>query len=194
MSGPITGRPSSTSTQRHITTAFMKNQALPKLDLTASLTLLGLDTSYGGSAGRFAQGDSLAYSAGAIFAYPLGNRTGRANVESAKLQAARSLVDLQRLEQQIVVDVDNAAGQVTTDRARIQSTAEARRLAKESLDAGEQRLRAGTGTTYEVLGLQSKLADAESAALRAQADHNKAIAEFFRRTGVTMQRHYVEVR
>ena len=26
------------------------------------------------------------------------------------------------------------------------------------------------------------------------ADHNKAVAEYFRRTGVTLQRHYVEVR
>ena len=90
--------------------------------------------SFAGSAGRFAQGDSLAYSAGAIFSYPLGNRTGRANVEAARLQAARSLVDLQRLEQQIVVEVDNAAGQVITDRARIHATAEATRLAKESLE------------------------------------------------------------
>jgi outer membrane protein TolC len=180
--------------QRHITVAFQRNQALPKVDLHASLGFLGLDSDYFNSVSRIGSGDSVSYDAGIVFSFPLGNRTAKGNLNAARLEAAKSIVNLQKLEQQIVVDVDDAAGQVVTDRARIVANTEATRLARESLDAGEQRLRAGTGTTFEVLQLQKALIDAESEELRSIADHNKAVAEFFRKTGTALQKHYVDLR
>ena len=104
---------------------------------------------------------------------------------------AKALVALQQLEQQIVVDVDNASGQVITSRERITSTREARRLARETLDAGEARLRAGGSTTFEVLELQKKLTESEAAVLRAEADYNKAIGEYYRQTGTALRVHNV---
>lgn len=180
--------------QRHITVAFQRNQALPKVDLHASLGFLGLDSDYFSSINRIGNGDSISYDAGIVFSFPLGNHAARGNLNAARLQAAQSLVNLKKLEQQIVVDVDDAAGQVVTDRARIVANVEATRLARESLDASEQRLKAGTGTTFEVLQLQKSLIEAESEELRSIADHNKAVAEFFRKTGTALQRHYVELR
>ena len=100
---------------------------------------------------------------------------------------------IEQLEQQIIVDVDNASGQIVTSRERITSTRDARRLARESLDAGEERLRAGTGTTFVVLELQKKLAEAEAAELRAVADYNKAVSEYQRQTGTTLRDHHVVV-
>ena len=91
----------------------------------------------------------------------------------------------------MVVDVDNASGQVITSRQRIVSTSEASRLAEESLDAGQERLRAGTGTTFEVLELQKRLIEAEAAELRARADYNKAVSEYERQTGTALRKHGV---
>jgi outer membrane protein TolC len=179
---------------KRVTVAFAKNQALPRVDLNASLGLLGFDSDFINSIGRVGRSDSLAWSAGATFSIPLGNHAAKGALNAARLDVARSLIDLKRLEQQIVVDVDIAAGQVVSDRARIESTSEASRLAQESLDAGEQRLKAGTGTTFEVLELQKKLAEAQSAEIRARADHNKAIAEFNRKTGRTLRQYSVELK
>lgn len=179
--------------QRHIILAFVKNQALPQLDLTGSLNLIGFDGDFAGSVSRLSSSDQTTWTAGAIFSIPLGNRAARSNVDAAKLDAARALIQLQRLEQQIVLDVDNSAGQIVSNRARITSTSEAHRLAIESLSAGEQRLRAGTGTTFEVLELQNKLTSAEYAELRARSDYNKAVAEFYRQTGTVLQAHGVSV-
>jgi outer membrane protein TolC len=179
--------------RRNINLAFQKNQALPRLDLVASLNLLGFDNDAGTSLDRLTHGDRTSWSAGAIFSVPIPNRTGRGAVNAAKLSAAQMLVDLQRLEQQIVVDVDNASGQIVTARELIVSTAEANKLAKESLNAGEERLRAGTGTTFEVLELQKKLAEAEVAQLRARADYNEAVSTYYRLTGVTTRVYGITV-
>ncbi len=177
--------------RRNITLAFTKNAALPRFDLSASLHYLGIENDFGSSVNRINDRDQTVWSVGAIFSVPIPNREGRGSVAAAKLSAAQSLVSLQQLEQQVVVDVDNASGAVTTARQRIESTAEASALAKESLDAGEERLRAGTGTTFEVLELQRKLAEAEAAELRARSDYNKAVSEYHRQIGTTLREHRV---
>ncbi|MEQ1860489.1 MAG: TolC family protein [Chthoniobacteraceae bacterium] len=177
--------------RRHITLAFTKNAALPRFDLSTSLHLLGIDNDLGTSLSRVPKRDESAWTVGAIFSVPIPNREGRASVAGAKLAAAQALVSLQQLEQEIVVRVDNANGSVVTARQRIASTQEARALAKESLDAGEERLRAGTGTTFEVLELQKKLAEAESAELRAHTDFNKAVSGYHRQTGTSLREHHV---
>jgi outer membrane protein TolC len=179
--------------RRNIQLAFTKNQALPRFDLTGSLNLLGLDNDVGSAFVRAGRRDETQWSAGAIFSVPIPNREGRGSVLAARLSAAQALVNLDRLEQQIVVDVDNASGQILTGKERIASTSEARKLAQESLDAGEERLRAGTGTTFEVLELQKKLAEAEAAELRARADYNKAIGEYQRQTGTTLRVYNVVI-
>lgn len=178
---------------RHITVVVQKNQALPRLDLQGSLSLLGFDNDFGTSVDRVPRRDQTAWTVGAIFSVPIPNRAGRGAVVAAQLSAAQGLVNLQKIEQQIVVDVDNASGQVVTARQRIASTREASKLARESLDAGEERLKAGTGTTFEVLELQKKLAQAESAELRAQTDYNKAVSEYHRQTGTALRLHGVVV-
>lgn len=179
--------------QRHIRVAVQKNQLLPRIDLTGSLELLGLENSFGASASRIAKRDRTAWTAGVVFSIPLGNREARGALNQANLEAAKALVGIEQLEQQIIVDVDNASGQIVTSRQRITSTREARRLARESLDAGEERLRAGTGTTFVVLELQKKLSESEAAELRAVSDYNKAVSEYYRQTGTTLRIHNVVV-
>ena len=161
--------------RRHITLAFTKDSALPRLDLEASLNLLGFDNDAGTSLNRVPRRDQTNWSVGAIFSVPIPNREGRGSVLAAKLSSAQSLVSLQRLEQQIVVDVDNANGAVITARERIESNEQARKLAEESLSAGEERLRVGRGTTFEVLELQKNLAEAQTAEIRARADYNLSL-------------------
>ena len=179
--------------QQHIHVAVQKNQLLPRIDLTGSLELLGLNNDFGSSFSHIGNRDQTAWTAGVIFSIPLGNRDARGAFNQAKLAAAKALVSLQELEQQIIVDVDNASGQIVTSHQRIVSNREASRLARESLDAGEQRLRAGTGTTFEVLDLQRTLAEAEGAELRAVSDYNKAMSEYLRQTGTTLRVHHVIV-
>jgi outer membrane protein len=179
--------------KREITLAFSRDQALPRFDLSASLHLLGLENDFGSSLDRTTRGDRTAWSAGAIFSVPIPNRDGRGGVAAAKLSSAQALVELQRLEQQIIVEVDNASGRIITARERIASTSEARILARESLEAGEERLRAGAGTTFEVLELQKKLVEAEFAELRARTDYNQAVARYQRQTGMTLRENGIKV-
>ena len=178
---------------QRINLVVQKNQTLPRLDLVASLALNGIDNDFGTSASRIADRDQTRWSGGATFSVPIGNRTARSGLNAAQIQIARSLVDLQRLEQDIVVRIDNAVGQINTQRQRIAANTEASKLAKESLNAGETRLTAGLGTTFEVLELQRKLAEAENRELSARSDYNKAVANYHLQVGSTLRLYGVKV-
>jgi hypothetical protein len=74
----------------------------------------------------------LAWSVGGIFSVPIPNNTGQGDLEAAKLEAARQIVELKRLEQSILVEADNAAGQVETASKRIDAATQYARTARYS--------------------------------------------------------------
>lgn len=177
--------------KRQINVVFTRNQALPRLDLVASFGVNGIDSDLANSLIRtYGDGqNNLAWNAGAVVSIPIPNRDARGQLQVSKLEVARALIDLKRLEQTIIVQADNAAGQIDTTRKRIEATRVAREFAKETLDAAQARLASGTSTTFEVLQFQRDLATAEVSALRARTDHIKAIAEYARQIGSTLSRN-----
>ncbi|MEI6350701.1 MAG: TolC family protein [Verrucomicrobiota bacterium] len=181
---------------RHITVITARNQTLPRLDLVGSLNLLGVTGNNAGSSYDFfgdSSSDPNNWAAGVVLRIPIGNRTARGGLTEAKLLNAQALVGLHGLEQRIIVEVANAASGITTSRKRIDSTLEALRLAKESLQAGQTRNLEGAATPFEVLELQKKLMEAEAAEIRAESDYRKAISEYHRRTGVTLERNSITI-
>lgn len=181
--------------KRKINVVFERNQALPRLDIVSSFGLNGIDTDFGESVSRVLGQDNqnLAWDIGAIFSVPIPNREGTANREIASLETARSIIGLKRLEQQIIVEADNSAGQIETTAKRIEASRLARLFAAETLAAAQKRLASGTATTFEVLQFQRDLTTAEADELRSIADHIIAIAEYARDTGTTLERNSVIV-
>lgn len=174
--------------RRNISLVFTRNQVLPRLDLTGSLGVNGIDTSLGDSFERVGSTDdnNLAWAAGAIFSLPIPNRTARGELEVNKLEISQALVALKQLEQRILIEAENSAGQIETARKRIDASRAARIFAQKTLEAAQMRLASGTTTTFEVLQFQRDFAQAQINEVRAVTDHNRAIAEYARRTGTTL--------
>lgn len=168
---------------------YQRNQLWPQIDLEGSYGYNGVGGSFGAWADDVGSGDSPEWSVGVVVTVPLGNRQARADYHTARLEQERLLLELKRLEQTIVVEVDNAVGQVATNLKRLDATAAARRLAEESLRAEEERLRAGTSTSFLVLQAQAQLAEARAAEIRARADYNQSLVELARVEGTTLLRH-----
>ena len=71
---------------------------------------------------------------------------------------------------------------------RVQSTRRARELAQSTLDSEVKRLRAGASTTFFVAQQQETLSFAEIREASAQADYARALAEYDRQLGVTLEK------
>ena len=181
--------------KRQINVVFSRNQALPRLDLVASFGINGIDSSLSDSIQR-ATGqatNNYTWSAGLVGSLPIPNREAAGKLQADKLEIARSLVELKRLEQAILVEADNAAGQIDTTRKRIEATGVALDFSRKTLEAAQARLASGTSTTFEVLQFQRDLATAEINELRARADHIRAIAAYARSTGLTLEKNGISI-
>ncbi len=192
----LAGRPEVKQAQheverRNLQRVFNQNQAWPQVDLQTSYGF----NARGETAGKFA--DSLAdrdhpvWSVGLNATIPLGNRQADAAYRIARLEEERAGLSLRKIEQDIIVQVDNAVGLVQTNAKRVEATRVARRLAEASLTAEEYRLRAGASTSFLVLQAQSKLAAARSADIRARADLGASLVDLARVEGSTLQQHQI---
>jgi outer membrane protein TolC len=168
-----------------------RSAALPQVDLVGSYGYNGsgrsLDAAYRDSRTK----DTPAWTAGAVVSIPLPMRDGRGRLRASKLTLAQARTELARFEQQIAVEVANAAGQIGSAARRVEATRRARTLADESLVAEQKRLQVGQSDTFTVLQFQELLAAAEQAEYRAVADYSIALAEYDRTTGATLERHAV---
>jgi len=93
---------------------------------------------------------------------------------------------LQRLENQVRVDVQNAQIGLQQARAQYQSAIKQRILQQETVDAEQKKLAVGASTTYNVILTQRDLVTAQSNEVTAMSAYAKAKVEVDRATGQTL--------
>lgn len=178
--------------RRNILVKFNRNQLWPEVDLQGSYGLNGRSgTGFDDFVDNTASGISPVWIIGVTVSVPLGNRQARANYNVARLQSEQQLLNLKRLEQDIIVGIDDAVRLVQSNLKRVEATRAASRLAEESLRAEEQKLRAGTSTSFLVLQAQAQLASARSAEIRARADYSESLVDLARAESTTLQQNNI---
>ncbi|MBA3849231.1 MAG: hypothetical protein C0502_04455 [Opitutus sp.] len=176
-----------------ITHSYQRNQLLPRVDLVGSYGYSGLDADRATAQRLVRNEDFRSSSWGVQVTVPLTFTTERGRYRAAKFAARQAETDLQLSEQNIVVSVGNAAANIETTRQRVDAARAARELGQATLDAEQKRLRAGTGNTFFVVQQQEILAALEVAELRAEADYRKALAEYDRQLGITLEKLNIAV-
>ena len=178
-------------TKRRANDSLAQNQLLPRVDFVGSYGYNGLDRDFAASRRQVNNEDHRAYSAGVVVSLPLTFSEGRGRARVARLTLRQSEADLARFEQDIAVSVTAAAGQIETTRQRVAATRTAFELAKQALESEQKRFRAGTSRTLDVLQLQEQLAAVESSQVRALADERRALANYEREIGATLERNRI---
>ena len=130
---------------------------------------------------------------GVRISLPLRNRTAEANLGASLAQRNRIKDTLAQAEQIIEADVRNSLQAVRSAEARLASAAAARSSAEQQYASEQRQFRAGTTTVFLVLQRQTELLGARARELQAQTDLNKAIAQFQRSTGSTLEVNHVSV-
>src|SRR5258708_1850110 len=122
---------------------------------------------------------------------PLRNRSAQADITTDELTLRQQEIGLQRLENQVRVEVQNAVIGVQQARARYQAAQKARVLQEQTVDAEQKKYELGASTIYNVILTQRDLAQAQSNDVAAMAAYSKARVEFDRATGQTLDRNNI---
>jgi len=174
---------------------FRRNQLFPQLDLIGSIgySAQARDGSYGDLFNQFTGRDNPVWSVGAELSMPLSRRQDRYNLKSAKAQAEQLKLSYKRMEQQIMVDIENAVSLTKINIQRVEATRQEREFAEAALDAEQKKLEVGKSTSFIVLQLQRDLTAARSSEINALAEYNKALAQLSLNEGSVFDRHSITV-
>ncbi len=168
------------------------NLRLPRVDASATVRFNGVDSNLGGAYDVTTDGDFIDYILGVQFEVPIGNRGPEALYEQRKIERRGFVIAYRNQAQVAVVEVKNALRDLITAYELIGASRAARLAAADSLRAIEAQEDAGVALTPEFLldlklSTQQRLADTETQEIRALADYNTAIANFYRVLGTLLE-------
>jgi outer membrane protein len=195
---------------QQLTIRGSKNSLLPTLDLVANISnsaLAGQNNALvGASPGNpfFIGGYGTVltqlfarnfpnYSAGFNLNIPIRNRAAQSQVINDELTLKQQVLGLQRLENQVRVDVQNGLIGLTQARAQYLAATRARVLQEETLDAEQKKLSLGASTIYNVILAQRDLVTAQSNEVAAEAAYAKAKVEMDRATGQILNNNNISL-
>jgi outer membrane protein TolC len=179
--------------RRDIEIRYRKNQTLPDLSLI---------TSYGHNAlGNGAEDllydvhkdKSPFYYYGIELSFPLGNREAKYRLAQRKDERAQAELVVQQLQQNIMVQIDDAISSAKSSFDRVAATRQASEYAELAWQAEQKKLENGKSTSFFVLQFQRDLTTARSQEIRALADYNKALARVAQAEGTALERLKINV-
>jgi outer membrane protein TolC len=127
------------------------------------------------------------------FSMPIGNHTAEGNFAQATLAEDQARAELQRLRQQTILEVRQAARSVDDAGELVVSTRATRELAEQQLAIEQDRFEVGMSTNFEVLAFQDELARAQVQELRAMIDYLRAEAALAQVTGSLPDRYGIRI-
>ncbi|MEO6183165.1 MAG: TolC family protein [Verrucomicrobiota bacterium] len=175
--------------RRDIILRYARNQLFPQLDLIGSYGRNGLDRHWGGALENIRDETNPQFSYGVLFSIPLSNRGPRNRYRANQAEKQQALLQLKKLEQNILVQIDDSVKLAQTDFQRVDATKQTRLYAEAALDAEQKKLENGKSTSFVVLQLQRDLTQARSAEIRALADYNKALSQLAFNEGTVFERN-----
>lgn len=172
---------------------YYRNQLYPQVDLVGSYGFNGNGNEYNDSFQQMNDGSRPFYSYGGQLTIPLSNTKARNQLKAGKATEKQLLLKLKQLEQNVMVEIDNAVKQAQSAWESVGATKQARIYAEAALDAEQKKYAVGKSTTFTVLQLQNNLTSARSQEIRALTDYNKALANLAAAEGTTLQRRNLEI-
>jgi|SRR5579863_128720 len=133
------------------------------------------------------------YSVGVTMTIPLRNRAAEANMATAQVNLRMTEQSVQRLENLIRLDVQNALIAVQQARIKHDVAAEQVTLEEELLDAENKKLSIGTSTPQLVILVQRDLANAQLAEVQALTAYGLAKVQLDQSVGGVLASNHIEI-
>jgi outer membrane protein len=155
----------------------------------SALTLGG----YGTVLGQIFRRDYPTYTVGLQLSLPLRNRVAQADAMRDQLQVRQAQVRRQQWEDQVRLEVADAAESLRQAQAAYEASVEARRLQEQSVNVEQQTFDVGLSTNLLLIQYQTYLAQARSTEVASKAAYVKAKIALERATGTILDENHVTI-
>lgn len=197
---------------RQVSVNSTRNSMLPALDVVGGISFIGIGGDnivrepfpgqeiievipggYPDALGQLFDFGFPTWRVGFNFSMPIGNSTAKGNYAQATLNEDKARTELERTEQQTILEVRQAVRAVGDAGELVTSTAATRELAEQQLAIEQDRFDVGMSTNFEVLTFQDDLARVQVQELRAMIDYRNAQAALARVTGAIAETYGIQI-
>lgn len=176
---------------RDIKIKVTHNALFPTLDAVGSFGMNGIEGTYANAIDKINK-NFIDWSAGGKLTVPWG-MGDRAKYDQAKLEKARAILDLQKLEQDIIYAVRDKVRDVDIQFRQEQASRVSMEKEKINYAAQTERYAAGHVSTHDMLDYQEKLSRSEYDHTKALVDYNVALINLDKETGLTLVKNNVKI-
>jgi outer membrane protein len=172
---------------------YDRNQLYPQLDVFGTFGYNGSGDYFNDTFQEMEDRDRPFWTYGGRIVIPLGNGAARNRYKSSKAFEEQSVLVVKKLEQDIMVQIDNALKLAQSNYERIGATRQAREYAEAALAAEEKKLENGKSTSFFVLQLQRDLTAAQSDEISALVQYKRSLAQLAQAEGSTLERQKIDL-
>lgn len=161
-----------------------------------STTPVNTSISSGGALGALGQSFSGSFPEGAVgmsFAASIRNRSAQADNIRSQLERNQLEISEQNTRNQINLQVQQARIGLIQGRVQVEAAREAVRLAQESRDAEQEKLRVGLSTAYNVILKERDLVSAQYTEVQVQGAYADALVAMDQATGTTLDKNGIQL-
>ncbi len=148
---------------------------------------------YGGTLNQLVNSTAPDRGVGLALNIPIRNRLAQSNQVRAELEYRQAQVRQHQLENQVRIEVRNAQFDVKQNRTAVQAAQSAVDLARQTLQADQQKLKVGLTTQVTILQDAATLTTNESNLVSAKAAYEKSRIELDRATGLLLDHAGIDV-
>ena len=126
------------------------------------------------------------YQVGVRISIPFRNTVAKANLGKSLVQEKRIMSQREKTELTVETEVRNALQAIRSQESRLQAATDSRVAAEQLYESEQRKFQSGTSTVFLVLQRQTDLINARGREVQVQTDLNKAITQFQRSIGTTL--------
>jgi outer membrane protein TolC len=179
--------------QARLDAEFFRNQLKPTLDLNVNYGWSGVGLNFSDALSQVTGLDFRGWEARLVFAYPIQNRSARAQSAIANLDMERAQTVLDQQKTTIATEVRRAARAVETAAKQIDAARVSREFQEKNLDAERKRYENGMSTAFQITQIQEDVTQARSNEVTATITYRTALAEYYRAIGRLLEQHDVGI-
>lgn len=170
------------------------NQLFPSLDLVGGYGLQSLENSGEAALADIRDRSNPEYAFGVVLSIPLGgNQAARNSYKASQAAKQQTILQLKKLEQNVMIDVDDSLTLAQSAYRRTESARLARQYAEAALLGEQKKLEDGSTSAFYVLQYQQKLTEAHTSEIRSLADYNEALAQLALNEGSTLEKNHINL-
>jgi len=178
---------------KKIKLVMQANSLWPEINLQASVARNGLDNSLSQAVEDISSEDNPQYFLGINVKFALQNRQARSDANKAKIENAKALINLKKIERQIFIEIQDGVRNCNILAQRVKKQEDVLRLQEEKLAAELKSYEYGRSDTDIIIRYQDDLLLSKLLYTQALLDHKLALLEISLKQNLLLDSYWKDV-